>query len=61
MFFNVNVVNKMIRKSDITMHETDEKNDSFILFSALSALFITFISLSHLYVTLTDYDLKKFI
>ena len=61
MFFNVNVVDKMIRESDITMHETDEENDSFILFSVLFALSVTFTFLSCFCIAFTDCDLKEFI
>ena len=58
MFSDIDVIDKIIKKFDIAVCETDKKNDSFTFFLALSALCITFTFLSHFYIALTDCNNK---
>ena len=61
MFFNINAVNKIIEKFNITICEINEKNDNFTFFLVLFVSCVTFIFLSHFYVILIDYDNKIFV
>ena len=58
MFFSINAIDKMIKKSNIAVYKINEKNDNFTLFLTSFILCIIFTFLLYFCIAFTDCDSK---